>query len=112
MNQVQKFTTNNGRHIYTFPVQAFPGLRTNIYIINDGDSLILVDTGSGMERSNEELLAGITAVSEQYNESISLPNLTHILITHGHIDHFGELIAANLDEIEQTSHPVVQYQRA
>jgi len=54
MNQVQKFTTSNGRHIYNFSVQAFPGLRTNIYLISDGDSLILVDTGSGMERSNEE----------------------------------------------------------
>ncbi len=88
---IQKFETSAGRKIYTFSVQAFPGLRTNIYLINDDDSLILVDTGSGMEQSNEELVAGITTVSEKYDKTISLQNLTHILITHGHIDHFGGL---------------------
>ena len=91
MNEVQKFTTSGNRHIYTFSVQSFPMLRTNIYVISDGDSLILVDTGSGRDESNEGLLAGITAVAEKYDSSISLQNLTHILITHGHIDHFGGL---------------------
>ena len=91
MNEIQKFSTSNGRSIYTFSVQSFPSLRTNIYIINDGDSLILVDTGSGRDESNEELLAGVTTVSEQYDKTISLQTLTHILITHGHIDHFGGL---------------------
>lgn len=91
MKQVEKFTTNEGRAIYTFPVQSFPQLSNNIYIIEDGDSLILVDCGSGLPQANEELLAGFTAVSEKYNKKFRLEDITHILITHGHIDHFGGL---------------------
>ncbi|NKQ34804.1 MAG: MBL fold metallo-hydrolase [Chloroflexi bacterium] len=91
MKTVQKFTTSAGREIYTFPVQSFPGLVNNIYIINDGDQLILVDCGSGFAQANDELVAGFTAVAEQFHIPISLSDIDHILITHGHIDHFGGL---------------------
>ncbi len=89
--EIKRFETSGKRTIYTFSVESFPVLRTNVYLIEDGDSLILVDTGSGREKSNEELLAGVTAVSEQHNTSFTLKDVTHILITHGHIDHFGGL---------------------
>ncbi|RMG95929.1 MAG: MBL fold metallo-hydrolase [Chloroflexi bacterium] len=90
MKKLQKFTTENGRIIYTFPIQSFPSLVNNIYVISDGQHRILVDTGSGMESTNEELLAGFTAITDQY-EPISLADIDYILITHGHIDHFGGL---------------------
>ncbi len=91
MSKLQKFTTSAGRRIYTFPVQSFPNLINNIYVISDDDHLILVDTGSGIEQANQELLAGFDALAETYDPHIQLANLTHILITHGHIDHFGGL---------------------
>lgn len=91
MKTVSKFSTWAGRDIYTFPVTSFPGLVNNITIIDDGDQLILVDCGSGLESSNQELVAGFAAVSEQFNLSISLGNIDNILLTHGHIDHFGGL---------------------
>jgi glyoxylase-like metal-dependent hydrolase (beta-lactamase superfamily II) len=91
MEAIQKFKTGAGRIIYTFPVQSFPGLISNIYIISDGDQLILVDCGSGLAQTNDELVAGFTAVSERFNETISLADIDTILITHGHIDHFGGL---------------------
>src|SRR5690606_30270764 len=71
--------------------QSFPNLVNNIYLSSDGDSLILVDCGSGFAEANDQLLPGVTAVSHQFNEAISLAAVTHILITHGHIDHFGGL---------------------
>ncbi len=91
MMNANRFTTNNGRNIYSFQVQSFPQLVNNIYIIDDGDELILVDCGSGMGGANDQLLAGFTAVSEKYNQKFSLKDITQILITHGHIDHFGGL---------------------
>lgn len=91
MKEVSKFETSGGRTIYSFPVQSFPGLVNNIYLISSGDHLILVDCGSGIPEANEQLQAGITAVSDKYGSSISLPNVDMILITHGHIDHFGGL---------------------
>lgn len=90
MKTVQKFITEAGRVIYSFPVRSFGNLVNNIYLISDGDALILVDCGSGLEQANEDLVAGFTAVSEQF-EPVSLADLSHILITHGHIDHFGGL---------------------
>ena len=91
MKTVQKFTTSAGREIYSFPVQSFPSLVNNIYIINDGEQLILVDCGSGFAKANDELVEGFTAVAEQFHLPISLSDIDHILITHGHIDHFGGL---------------------
>ncbi|MBK8987599.1 MAG: MBL fold metallo-hydrolase [Chloroflexi bacterium] len=91
MKTIQKFTTSAGRVIYSFPVRSFPTLVNNIYLISDGDQLILVDCGSGYDKANDELLAGVTAVAEQYDPAIGLTAVTTILITHGHIDHFGGL---------------------
>jgi glyoxylase-like metal-dependent hydrolase (beta-lactamase superfamily II) len=44
-----------------------------------------------MEQANHDLLAGFAAVRETYGQAISLEAINTILITHGHIDHFGGL---------------------
>lgn len=87
----QCFVTGNGRKIYSFTVRSFPTLINNIYIVSDGQTRILVDCGSGMEKANADLLAGFSAVSETFGEPITPVDIDTILITHGHIDHFGGL---------------------
>ena len=86
-----RFTTSAGRTIYSFRVRAFAALVANIYVISDGSRHILVDAGSGMEESNQDLLNGLAAIEETFGEPVRLPGLEAILITHGHIDHFGGL---------------------
>ncbi len=88
---VAKFETSTGRRIYTFQVEAFPTLIANIYVIDNGDQLVLVDCGSGMEKSNREFLAGFDALRETFGVSFGPADLDLILISHGHIDHFGGL---------------------
>ena len=88
---VAKFETSAGRRIYTFQVEAFPTLIANIYVIDNSDQLILVDCGSGMEKSNREFLAGFDALRETFGVSFGPADLDLILISHGHIDHFGGL---------------------
>lgn len=88
---VTRFETSSGRNIYTFPVAAFPGLIANIYLIEEGDKLILVDCGSGLEQSNQGLLAGFSALHDQFGLPPTPAGIHQILITHGHIDHFGGL---------------------
>jgi glyoxylase-like metal-dependent hydrolase (beta-lactamase superfamily II) len=87
----QRYQTGAGRTIYSFTVRSFPTLVNNIYIISDGSKRILVDCGSGMEQANADLLAGFSTVSEAFGESITPADIDTILITHGHIDHFGGL---------------------
>ena len=89
--RIDRHVTSGGRCIYSFQVQAFPQLRANIYVINDGEKWILIDTGSGMDQSNKELLAGFEAIGSEYGERVQLEDLDAILISHAHIDHFGGL---------------------
>ncbi len=85
------YETAAGRMIYTFPVLAFAELVANIYLIDDGNGLTLVDCGSGLEQSNKELLAGFEALNAKFGKAISLEAVRTIVITHGHMDHFGGL---------------------
>ncbi|MFZ0545038.1 MAG: MBL fold metallo-hydrolase [Candidatus Promineifilaceae bacterium] len=89
--EVNHYETAAGRHIYTFPILAFPGLIANIYLLDDGNGLTLIDCGSGFDQSNEELLAGFEALRSQYDKAIRLEEVSTIVITHGHMDHFGGL---------------------
>lgn len=47
--------------------------------------LALIDTGSGSDLSNDTLKAGFDQAGRR------MEDLTHILLTHGHIDHYGGL---------------------
>jgi len=88
---IEKLVSNNGRVIYVFQAHSFPQLITNLFLIDDGDQLILVDTGSAYHKSTKSLAQGIDQINEQYNQSFTLSDLGAILVTHGHIDHFGGL---------------------
>ncbi|MFK7802774.1 MAG: MBL fold metallo-hydrolase [Anaerolineae bacterium] len=91
MPELQTFITNDKRTIYSFAVQSFPQLATNIYLIDDGSRLIMVDAGSGRDESNKDLFAGFEAVSQAAGKTITLNDVSAVLLTHGHIDHFGGL---------------------
>jgi len=91
MKPLQRFETGAGRVIFSFPARSFPTLTNNIYVIDDGEQYILIDAGSGMERPNADLLAGFTAIGEHLGRPFSPADIGAILITHGHIDHFGGL---------------------
>ena len=52
---------------------------------------VLVDAGSGFGESNTYLEAGREGVAQHLGQPFEWSDLTHILITHGHIDHFGGL---------------------
>lgn len=91
MGNVTRFDTSDGRSIYGFEVEAFPTLRANIHVVDDGNGLTLVDCGSGLQRSNQDLLAGFEALRHKFGAPLGLERLDRILITHAHIDHFGGL---------------------
>jgi glyoxylase-like metal-dependent hydrolase (beta-lactamase superfamily II) len=85
------YTTSGNARIFQIPVHEFPRLVGNAYLVLAGAYRVLIDTGSGFGDSNHEIETGLADISQIFREEISLRNLTHVFITHGHIDHFGGL---------------------
>lgn len=89
--KTQKFETVEGARIYQIPLEAFPDFWMYVYVVFVDDYIVLIDTGSNYFQSNENLDAGFKFVSDKEGKTIGYGDLTHIFITHGHIDHFGGL---------------------
>lgn len=89
---IEQFISSTGARIYRLPMVVFPnGFIAYAYVVLGMGVPTLVDVGSGYGRSTPDLLAGIAALPEQFGESIQVQDLQRILITHGHVDHFGGL---------------------
>src|ERR1041385_3414946 len=86
---IERFESNTGVRIYRIPSEAFPDFIVYSYVLLGAGVPTLVDTGSGYGNSNEQLLAGIRALKSDFNEPITEKDIQRILISHGHIDHFG-----------------------
>jgi len=87
------FETSSGAQIHRIPLEAFPKFWAYAYLVRNGNDRILIDCGSGTESSHKNLLEGLEQAGLQpFDGAQGKPSdLTHILITHAHIDHFGGL---------------------
>jgi len=79
------FETSSGAKIYRIPLEAFPNFWAYVYLVVKDDMRVLIDCGSGTDSSHENLLSGLQQAG------LRPPDLTHILLTHAHIDHYGGL---------------------
>jgi len=79
------FETSSGAKIYRIPLEAFPNFWAYVYIVLKDNYRVLIDCGSGTDSSHEDLLSGLKQMGLQPSD------LTHILLTHAHIDHYGGL---------------------
>jgi glyoxylase-like metal-dependent hydrolase (beta-lactamase superfamily II) len=90
-SKITRHDAPGGARVYRLPLRVFPGLEANAYLIVDGAYHALVDTGSGLDQSDPDLAAGFEAVRAEHSEAVSLARLDRIILTHGHIDHYGGL---------------------
>ncbi len=94
--EIRTFETSGGGQIFQIPLEEFPGFWGYAYLVLVEDAggdpyRVLIDTGSGFGNSNQNLESGFKSISARLGTTISLADLTHVFITHGHIDHFGGL---------------------
>ncbi|NJD59944.1 MAG: MBL fold metallo-hydrolase [Anaerolineales bacterium] len=85
------YQTSSKAEIYQIQLHEFPQLIGNVYLVIFGKYRVLIDSGSGFGEANEELETGFEEVGNLRGEPITFSQLSHIFITHGHIDHFGGL---------------------
>lgn len=93
---VRLFETAAGAQVFQIPLEAFPGLWGFVYLAlveneNGQDYRVLIDSGSGFGDANRQLEAHLLDISQRVGRLVDLAHLSHILITHAHIDHFGGL---------------------
>ncbi len=91
MTDVVRFETGNGIEIYRIKLGVFFDYIGYAHLIVHGEQQILVDVGSGFGSCTEQLLNGLAVIQEEYDVTVTLHTLSMIVITHGHIDHFGGL---------------------
>ncbi len=87
----KQFATAQGARIYRIPMEAFPNFWAYAYLVFVDGMMVLVDTGSGFGDSYQHLLDGFEQVRSYEGLASVMDALDYILITHGHIDHFGGL---------------------
>ena len=93
MNQssVSVHHSSNAARVYRIPLELFPGLSGYAHLVFADNHIVLIDVGSGVGYSNEQLEAGFKLIRDDFGENANWEALTHVLITHAHIDHFGGL---------------------
>ena len=79
------FESSNGVRVHRLPLEVFPHFWAYVYVIQTNEFCILIDAGSGMDTSHQHLLEGLQLAGLQPSD------LSHILLTHAHIDHYGGL---------------------
>lgn len=88
--KIERFETKAGIRIYRIPMLVFPnGFIGYSYVVLNAGRPTLIDAGSGLDTSNADLLKGIEAIRDDFGEKFNLTDIDHLIITHGHIDHFG-----------------------
>lgn len=88
---MEHVTTRTGITVLRLPLRLFPNFRGYAHLVVAPEGLFLVDTGSGFPESNADLAAAFERAGEFLGRALSLADVDAIVITHGHIDHFGGL---------------------
>jgi glyoxylase-like metal-dependent hydrolase (beta-lactamase superfamily II) len=88
---VKKFVSTSGVRIYRIPCQVFETLTARVYLLLGAGPPTLLDAGSGLGASTQQILAGLQTVGERFGEHVRANDIARIIISHGHVDHIGGL---------------------
>jgi glyoxylase-like metal-dependent hydrolase (beta-lactamase superfamily II) len=86
---VRHFVTSGGAHIYLMQVETFPDHVNNVYLIREGGRSTLYDCGSQTASTRDDLKRAHGVLREVWEDGDGLDGVRDVVISHGHIDHFG-----------------------
>jgi len=81
----EQYATSGGATVFRLPLEGLPKFWVYAYLVIIDELKVLIDTGTGWVNSNQGLEDGLAQAG------VGWEDLTHVLLTHGHIDHFGGL---------------------
>ncbi|MBT4511611.1 MAG: MBL fold metallo-hydrolase [Chloroflexi bacterium] len=82
-------------HVYEIGIESFPGHITNTCLIIDSE-VTLFDTGLGGKKALQEFQRGLEVISTHFGQNVSIADISGIIISHGHVDHWGLLVHPEL----------------
>ncbi|MFO8102231.1 MAG: MBL fold metallo-hydrolase [Dehalococcoidia bacterium] len=80
----------DGARVYRIPVESYPGHITNVYLLID-DEITLIDVGLDGKKPRADLSGGLEIINGQFGQTVGFEDISGIVITHGHADHWGML---------------------
>jgi glyoxylase-like metal-dependent hydrolase (beta-lactamase superfamily II) len=86
---VRRFSTAGGATVYLMQVETFPDHVNNVYLIRDGARGTLYDCGSQTALSQGDLARAAAVLREVWEEPRGLDDVSDVVLSHAHIDHFG-----------------------
>lgn len=86
---VRPFPASDGTKIYQLKLETFPGHINNVYVLMHGDERLLWDVGSGADSSMRDFERTFHVLQTQFGESVGPADLSTVVISHGHLDHYG-----------------------
>jgi len=93
---VRCFEASTGDRIFQLRATTFPGHINYVYLVvgerpTGEPALVLWDVGSGLHKSRADILDCFATVRAAWHErGAAVESLTDIVISHAHIDHFGD----------------------
>lgn len=84
-----EIVTGGGTRIYLLPVETFPEHVNNLYLVDHPEHRVLIDVGTAGEKPNAELDARFAEIRARFGVRTRLGDLTEAVVSHAHIDHFG-----------------------
>jgi glyoxylase-like metal-dependent hydrolase (beta-lactamase superfamily II) len=90
---LKRYKTASGRPVYRIVAETFPGHINNLYFLPQASGNVLIDAATTTETALRDLKRAERLLPDCFGQTFCIEDITDIVLTHGHIDHFGGLHA-------------------